>query len=300
MIAQSIQEKISFIIESHERFSADIDKFQNSFFRAVKKIFDKFDTKGGRVEKNGENKALVRKLRKPLLDVIEESTLSKKVNDYIDDFDKIDKLNEKIHNKVNGVSTKRISFKEEKKDIVDQISHGLLNKKSLEANLIIPLRKILRRHANTGVKTADAIAEIRAFIKGNDGANSEIERYINTIAFESIAQYDGAQSQKILESSKRFNGIQIVGSLIDTSDQVCIDMVNGTGEFAPYHLGDGIYKKEDIPKLIEAMRRTHPNRKSYHRWLDTLHEGNYLVSRNHIGCRHAITPVIIPKRLLDN
>ena len=296
-----LRRKEKLIDDSEEIFLADIEKFTTSFFVAVKRVFDRFETADGRIKKSANNTSLVRKLRRTLLSVLKSSTLKSKTQKYLRNFEQVEKYNLELSENLNGRKPK-VSLTQEKEDIIESIALGLLNTEVLSKNLITPLRQMMRRHAQRGLKVSEALDEIRTFIKGKEEEGlripSEVTKYIRGVAFEGIAQYDGAINQKIADSSSRYDGFQVVGSLIATSAQVCRESVNGVGAFADIVLDadEGIYCMDDRQKYIDRLKQVNKT-PSYQRWVATLNPSNLFQSRNHIGCRHQIIPIILSPEL---
>lgn len=100
-------------------------------------------------------------------------------------------------------------------------------------------------------------------------------------------RYDGMINQRIADEYK-LDAFRIVGSLIKTSQEVCIHMIRETGPFADMAI-NGKYPMDLLPKIVNIV-------KGYKGAVAGLDESNYFIFRNHWGCRH----VFIPTRFTDS
>lgn len=94
-------------------------------------------------------------------------------------------------------------------------------------------------------------------------------------------------NQRIADEYK-LDAFRIVGSLIKTSQEVCIHMIRETGPFADMAI-NGKYPMDLLPKIVNIV-------KGYKGAVAGLDESNYFIFRNHWGCRH----VFIPTRFTDS
>ncbi len=100
-------------------------------------------------------------------------------------------------------------------------------------------------------------------------------------------RYDGMINQRIADEYK-LDAFRIVGSLIKTSQEVCIHMIRETGPFAEMAI-NGKYPMDLLPKIVNIV-------KGYKGAVAGLDITNYFIFRNHWGCRH----VFIPTRFTDS
>lgn len=100
-------------------------------------------------------------------------------------------------------------------------------------------------------------------------------------------RYDGMINQRIADEYK-LDAFRIVGSLIKTSQEVCIHMIRETGPFADMAI-NGKYPMDLLPKIVNIV-------KGYKGAVAGLDESNYFIFRNHWGCRH----VFISTRFTDS
>lgn len=153
---------------------------------------------------------------------------------------------------------------------------------------------ILFRHIGLGTTKSQVIREFRSLLDGSDAI-----RYAQQLATDAIYQYDGTV-QKHLADELNLDAFMFVGSLIETSREGCIHMVNapkpveickGNGEkrkcinkenrFKDIFLQSGGFKIDDIPFIIEMNENDSG-------WNPETNKENYLSLRNGYNCRHQI------------
>lgn len=154
------------------------------------------------------------------------------------------------------------------------------------------MASVLFRHIGVGTTKSDVIREVKNLLSG-----SEESKYAQQIATDSIFQYDGMVQGHIAEKLN-LDAFMFVGSLIETSREGCIHMINApnpveicTGgkktrkcvlkenRFKGIFLQSGGFRIDDIPFIIEANRND-PG------WNEATNEENYLSLRNGYNCRH--------------
>ena len=277
-----LEKLVELLDHADDDFLDEIKKSQSTIFSAIKKILSKFSVKNGKLDKgDATNRQLLLKVKRDILKALSNSTYPGKVKKYLSDFDKVTDLNKSV---MSSVMTNRLSdlITQEQKDTVRQITLALLSEDAIEANLAIPIRKIMYRHITAGISVKQAEEELRTYIQGNEKAGA-FERYVRTYARESLSRYDGTITQMVVNDTDA-PYFRIVGSLIKTSHINCVEMVNETGVLGAYGLGRGVYPSEKLPEMLEIMQ----NRSGF---VEGTTEDNYFVNKNHWGCRHKFLPV---------
>lgn len=287
--------KLNNILQNSDDVLFDgIRKLQRSFFSVVKKILGEFATVDGFIDKSSpRNRKIIRSLRTRIREALKSTTYQRRVSEFISSFDEVAKLNRNIQRGLSDIDIDdRIQLTAIQKEFVDKISNNLLSQSAIDANLVNPIRTILRRAAVSGIKVKDAEDILRTHIRGEvvrgNQKASEIEKYVRINAFEAINRYNG-EVQTEIGAAYDMDGIQMSGTIIKTSSQQCRDMLHGEAAFAQYHLGNGIYLTKNIPDLIRIL-------KTYKGITPGLNENNLQALRLHIGCRHSFFSVIVARR----
>ena len=296
----SLRKLVQILEKSDDILYEEIRAFQNSFFSSVKRLLRKFIVgEDGKIDRNNrKNKRLINSIKKKLVSTIAASTYSRKVKAFIKNFDEVKRLNALIHRGLSDIDvTNAIRLTPIQEEFVERVTFNLLNKEAIEANLITPIKRILRTAATRGLTFKEAENQLRDHIKGEvvrgNKKAGQIERYVRQNSFEAINQYNGS-IQSELDSQFDFDGIQITGSIIKTSSEQCKDFVYGDGPLAKFHLGAGKYLKKDLPEIIRILKRNPTG--EYKGVRGELTPENLYEIRLHYGCRHVFYPIKLQRR----
>jgi hypothetical protein len=283
-----IAEKYNILRNAYNVFKDPTKAQEKALFKALIQLIYSYDQEAGKIVANESNRATLRKISRVINDHLSKSTYRSEVGKFLKNFDDVEAVQRAIIQKGNkGLDLSDFNLSTEKKLAVDEITRMLLNEDMIYAELAGPLQSIMYQHITSGISIKDAERHLKAHIIKPDNVYGMIGSFAYTASLEALSRYDGMINQKV---AKEFalDGFRIVGSLIKTSEPQCVEMVRGTGRFEKYSLGRGMYRIEDLPKIISILkahyRSVHPN----------LSPSNYFIYRNHRGCRHTF----IPNRLL--
>lgn len=252
------------------------------------KLLDKMKMVDGKIDKKDPaNKKLLMLLNKDLLSIINKSSFKSEVSKYLKNFDDVEKISKTILEKVNGMSLKDYNLNKEKTAAIDEIAKALLNEKELSKNIINPIKKILHRHVTTGISMKDARKEIQTFIDGDHVKHGFMAKYVRSITQEALGRFDGGINQRV-STEFGLDAFSIVGSLIKTSSQVCVNMIREVGAFENMAV-NGKYAISDLPNIIAILKLGDG-------FVKGTTETNYFIMRNHWGCRHQFIPTRFLKR----
>lgn len=277
-IEDIIKNKLETVEMSDDKLVKDIAGTEVSIFNKVIELLRTFSTKAGKFVEEATNSKILLRLSNEIFDVFEKSTYKPKVEKFFLDFDKVDALNAEMHEGLSGVKIKDLGLTTSKREAINALSKNLLNKATIESNLINPLRRIMYRGITTGASFSDVEFELRQFIKGDKKTRGYLSRYVGQIARDSLLQYDGLVNQTIADEFE-FDAFQITNSLIKSSRSNCVQMINASGRFKSLAVSPGVYLIKDIDKIIKIAK----NRPGWNK-LTTV--SNYLQIRNGHNCRH--------------
>ena len=275
-----VSEKISAIEMAEQLFKKAIAEKDEEIKKTILKWLSELNISNEKIDKI-TNKKLLLSLNAALKKKINKKTIRPAVVALLKNFDKVEYYTKKILEDNNDFDLKNYDLSFEKKEAINDITSALLNDAVLNANVLQPLRKIAFRHVTTGISFKAAQAEFEKVL----GADPLL-RYARTLTTEAILRYDGMINQKIA-TDFNLTAFRIVGSLIKTSANVCINMINETGDFAGMAI-NGKYPMDALPQIIKIVSNA-PGA------VAGLDESNYFIYRNHWGCRHTF----IPTRLTD-
>ena len=275
-----ISDKEKLIQDAFDKLKSETKNIQIQIYSAIWKFI---------LENYGKNPTLnnLSKINKELKKILTKKTFKIPVEEYLKTFDDIELLTKRIIGGEIDIDLKDLNLSAEKKLMVEDITNGLLNEEMLQNNLHQPLRKMLYRYSTTNVSLKQIEDELSNFILSNDEGLGFAEKYVHTLAVESLSQFDGMINQRVAQAYD-LDAFRIVGSLIKTSEPQCIQMVHEIGELGKYAV-NGKYASKDLDKIIPKLKA---NYRGVHK---DLNSSNYFIYRNHYGCRHTF----IPTRLLD-
>lgn len=270
-----VEQKIRAIDLAERLFKEAIANKDDQLRKLIEKWLSSLNIIDGKIDRN-TNKKLLLALSKSLKARINKSTLKSGVSKLLKNFDDVEKYTKDILENENNFDLKDYDLSLEKKEAINEITSTLLNNDVLNANVIQPLRKIAFRHITTGISFKDAQKEFEKELEGKP-----LSRYARIITSEAIMRYDGMINQKIADDFN-LDAFRIVGSLIKTSQPVCIHMINESGPFSGMAI-NGKYPMRELPAILRVVN-------SYKGAVSGTNESNYFINRNHWGCRHTFIP----------
>lgn len=289
-IEDLVNEKDIFLSLQETEFFKSISDSETYILENILNYLQKFSIKGGKFQRNEiSTKLILQQLNKVIVQILETTPYRSEVGKLLHVVDKIGEMQKNIISVANGLDLKDFDITTEKKLATDEIIDGLLNKEMLRVNLGNPLKKIVYQNVTSGITFKDAEKQLKEFILGSN-SDGTIMRYAKIIAREAISGYEGMINQKCMVEFN-MKAFSIVGSLIKTSQPVCIDMIKETGKFAGMAINHK-YSVEDIPKILSIIRVEPGFNKS-------TTASNYFVKRNHWGCRHTFIPTDFTEKELE-
>lgn len=252
-----IKEKGQLLLDAEKDFLAAVAATEKAVFSEILKILRKLLSKDGKLVKDKINKTRAKQLVNQLLDVVQNSTLEKKVDLFLTNFDDVERINQQIYD-LQDINLNN-QLKEEigvfKTLQIERITEGILGDAQLTVNYINPIRDIILNGIATQSKLSDVESALRDYVKGSATQSAgTLRRYARQIALDSINQFDG-QTNDIIRDAHNLDGWLYVNPLVDKSRQNCIDLVNGKGRFEKYAIQPGLYRVADIPAIIRSARK---------------------------------------------
>jgi hypothetical protein len=269
-----IKGKQDIITNSYSNFETTIKILQSDVFT---KITDWLKKNIG----NTDGKKTLTKLNKELKNLINSKVFEAPLKNFLKDFDQVETISKKMLESENDLDLKDFDITPEKELAIDEIISGLSNDAMIEANLRLPLKKMLYRYVTTGLPYDKAEKELKDFILTDPERLGFAERYTKVLTQESLSRFDGTINQKVATEYK-LDGFRFVGSNIKTTEPQCRAMTTGSGELEIFEV-NGKYRVEDLPEMIRIMKKY----RSTHKNLDVT---NFFILRWHWGCRHQAVP----------
>lgn len=260
---------------------------EKGILSAALNLLRSFSTRGGRLEADQANATLLLTLRRRILEILEKSDLGKAVDDFLPRFDEVEAVNRDIYDDLLP-SFRMPNVSLAKRVAVEKVIRLLKDAGALDANYGLELRRLMFENIERGLTVAEAERRIREFAVGPDKKGGVLSRYVRQVSQDLISGYDGYVQERIREKYK-LDGFFYTGTVIRTSRQNCIEMIDGTGAFSVYAIRPGLYPVTAIPAIIEKARQRDGFRK------ETTVE-TFGVYRMGYNCRHSIVYVKLTNR----
>lgn len=280
MLRKTLLEKRKLLNNASNDFLDAIHSTEKAIFSKVVQLIKSLDTEGGKLVQSDSNSSLVARLNGAIWKILANSTIGKKTSEFTGNFDKIDELNDKFYAALLQLDTVTVNSATAKKLVVDEITSALTTKPQLDANYRKQIRKVLFDAITLGQSISETTDQLRNLIKGTDTRDGLLTRYARQITNDALRAYDGRRNIEVQKKYK-LDGFRYVGSLIDDSRDNCGELVNGSGRFKDIALGRGMYRVEDIPRIVELAK----GRKG---WNDSTTASTFALFRGGYNCRHEI------------
>ena len=293
-LAQLIKEKIDILENSDLRLVEGVKKDEKRILKEVLAIISSLNTLNGRIVNDETNLQKLNSLKKELNEIIAKTPYQSRVSKFLFEFDRIERLSKEITTKTNTITRKQLNklkLNAEKQIILEQVAENMIAPKTIDARIQTPIRKLLFRHITLGSNIDDAKSTLTDFIVGSkDQKLGIMSRNVSTIAQTAISEYAGTVNKKISDTFG-LDGFLIVGSIIKTSRENCVDMINGSGRFRSLAVAPGLYYQKDIPKIIQLAK----NRSG---WRKETTPETYLIYKNGWNERHDFIPVNVTEKAI--
>jgi hypothetical protein len=291
-LKDTIKKKDKLITKAEDKLLDGIKTSERVIFNKILSILSKLAQKEGKLEKEAINNKFFNTLTKSVLRVIRKSTLQKKIDDFLPNFEKIEDLNSGLYKGLTGKEfTKKIKSEigVYRKITIETIVDNLLGEQALKANYITPIRNILFKGVALKQNVKDVEKELTTFIKGNKNQAGQFTRYVKQIAMDAINQHDG-QINDIARDTYQLDGFIYTGSIIETSRDNCEHLTGKTSLFSDLEVKKGMYRVEDIPKIIRRLDKGKGSG-----WNPATTPETFAQYRGGYNCRHQVIYIPLPK-----
>ena len=290
-IQETANKKYSIITDAEKKLTDGLKSSEKAIFNKVLAILQKLAQKEGKLTKETINNKFLNTLTKQVLRVIRKSTLQSRIEDFLPNFEKIEKLNSSMYAGITGsafTSKIKAEISTYRKITIENIINNLLGESQLKANYINPIRDILFQGVALKQNVKAVEVKLSKYIKGNKTKAGQFSRYTTQVVMDSINQHDG-QINDIARDAFQLDGFMYVGSLIKTSRDNCEHLVGSTGKFKDLQVRKGMYRVEDIPKIIRRLDKGKGSG-----WNPSTTPTTFAQYRGGYGCRHQIIYIPLP------
>lgn len=273
-----LKERLTILLTADDDLVDDIKSTEKSIFSTVLSFLRRLSQKDGRLVNEEDSVRQMAKIRRALRKVVRESTIDKKIEAFIPNFEKVDRFTRDIYGDILGGDVDIPDIDAYRALAIDQLISAFDENKGLDSSYIIPLQKRIFEAIQLEMPVNEAINYIRPFVVGTTDSGGNLASYSRTIATDLINGYSAFADYQIAKANG-MDGFFFSGSLINTSRQTCIDMVNGSGEFEEIAIEPGLFAIEDVDKIV-VIGRDNPG------WRPETTVETYFILRNGYNCRH--------------
>lgn len=249
----SRRDLIKLMLFGDDAFLKNMNKSESLVYTASIEILNRMprDSKG-KILKEDDNQKILLELNNSLVTAMKTAKLKSFTSKLLSDVSKTEELTKEnlaLTSPEIDIDPWKINVSPEKQMIAEWLSSELASSAGYR-RLALPIKKILYRHATSGITFKDAQAELESFILGE--GKGFLYKRVHQIARDTLNQFSGAIQAKAVQE---FNLTHFLwdGGIIKTSRQNCIDLVNGEG-VGKFINERGYYRIADIPKIIELAR----------------------------------------------
>lgn len=275
-----VVEKILTLVAADRKFKEDVSSTESDINRQVMKFQRSFDIKDGNYEQTERNSRLLVEVRRNINEIIAKSKMPKTTETFLTNFDELEQINTGIYGQIVGSSFQLPNTSVYRRQLTNFVVSQLADIGVLQKTYGNEISQIIFETVNLGVPVGNGEERIRDFIMGADRKGGQLAGRAAQIARDTVAGYDGYIQEQILKKYN-FDGFFYLGSIIDTSRENCIEMLQGTGRFAQFAVKPGLYRVEDKQKIINAGR----GRSGFN---DAVTPEIFAVIRFGWNCRHSV------------
>lgn len=264
---QQLKRRFKILDESEKILTDGITSTQSEIYNDLIKQLDKFATKGYMVY-DREAIRMVNEMEGTIKRAINKTDYRERVQDYLQNFDKIKQVNIQLQQSVNKINVAP-ALTNLQRGAQQQTVNNLLGA-GLNTNFIQPIKDVIFQHVVAGASVADTELALRGVIKGNADRLGSLERYVTQMSRDSLHGYDGLIQQRVAAEFE-LNAWSYEGSLIKDSRPQCVRWVEKLNGVIPFDI---------IEKEINWAYSNGNGMKP-----DTTKD-NFAVNRGGWGCRH--------------
>lgn len=208
------------LLDVTSKFGASLPAVEKQMFARVLDLMQDLDRTGGRLRITAKNVRIIGQIRRELSAIILTPKYRKSVQEFVDAFDSIDKLQMQYFDEITGGYNPASVMRALKAETVAGVQGNLLDA-GVNYNIVQRISDTLRQQITTGGKFSDLVEDVRSTIVG-DGEGS-LQRYAKTYANDALYTFNRQQNQ-IFTEDLGIEWYRWVGSIQDTSRPFCVAM----------------------------------------------------------------------------
>lgn len=219
-----IQQKMQDAIDA---FNSSMPAAEKKMLQGILKIINKLNTSNGQLLNSGENLKQVAALRTQLESAIINDGYLQEVKKFVEAFQQVADLQVKLYASIEKSNQAASGFQ---KEVIKQAQRNVieaLTGRGIQVHVIDSIQEMLRQNVTAGGSIDDLNYQVaEAMISGDeDGQNfGKLAAYAKTTTIDAINTFNSEYNQA-LSADLGYEWYRYVGSLMETSREWCIEMV---------------------------------------------------------------------------
>lgn len=294
MAQQTVNTLLKVLDESVSKFIDSLPSEQKRIYEKVVELVSQLDRKNGDIKINVANQRLLLKISSELDKIIVSESYKAKVAEFAKVFDTVAILNNR-YLAATFVQFKPTKTLEEIKWVNMEITVDQLTETGVGIGMKAQIMNVLKANINSGGSYGDLIRVLHGEIVEGNGSSPYMISQSQKIVIDAVNQYN-AQYIKSVTDDLGLKWFQYLGSLLTTSRQFCVHMVDKRY----FHISE-------VPALLGGLidgKQIPVSKKTGLPigMFDNTDVSNFFIYRGGHKCGHQIIPVAtvsVPKELRD-
>lgn len=286
-----INEVLKTIEDAIEQINKAVPKLQLKMYDRVLELVKELNTNGRNVKADTENLRLLSKIRMELERIIDDPEFKHSIREFKNAFDKVEQINKNYFTSIAETRGVPAVLGELKKQVINDVDVKLGNGRVSQL-VTDKVHEILRVSITSGSTYVQMLKSVRTFLDDNKLTN-EFARYAKTITTDALNQYNG-EYNKIVSEDLGLEWFEFVGSLIETSREMCVLMVDKR-----------YIHKSEIKDILKGevdghQAKMNPKTDLPVGFIEGTNVYNYQVRRNGHNCAHqliAVSSAVVPENI---
>ena len=274
----NIRKRLEILSTADNDFVDSVKSTETSLWSSILNFLRSFTVKDGRIQKDESSSRTLATISRETRNVLQKSTLPKKVDLFLPKFDQVDNLSRDIYGEIVGDGFIAADTRVAKRQAINIVVKSLKEIKGLETQYLLPLQRQLFHAIETNMPFTDAVEMLRIYVKGETETGGQLARYSRQVATDLLNGYSGFVDWQMAKEND-LDGFYYSGSLIKTSRKTCIDLVNGGGEYSDLSINGSLYPVEIIPEIVKRSK-DNPG------WRPETTANTFAIHRGGYRCRH--------------
>lgn len=217
-MAKLTEANILLLDHADDAFATELQAIEKTILDRVIDLMDDFNTVGGYFDPTQDPVAVFGKLKKDIRAIIQKSNYSSSVDDYLRNFDGINKNIRAIQKEFNGINIPKSLVNPVQDAMIKEVTDNLLSA-NIDSRFVNPIKKVLFNQINLGGSLKNARETVNILITGKD-KDGLLKKYAGQVARDSANQYEGIINQ-VIKVEFELKNIMYVGPLLTDSRKQC-------------------------------------------------------------------------------